>query len=40
MIASTDGAKLLRETITGADPDAIGESLARTLKDRGADALL
>jgi hydroxymethylbilane synthase len=39
-IASVDGKELLRQTVSGVDPDATGSELARLLKEQGAEKLL
>lgn len=40
MVGSPDGAKLIRDTMTGADPVILGRELAMRLIDRGADRIL
>lgn len=40
VVASADGRTLVRDTVTGKDPAALGAELARLLKDKGADSLL
>lgn len=40
MVASPDGSQMLKETITGEDPDQLGEQVAQALLSRGAAALL
>lgn len=40
MVGATDGSKLLRETMTGSDPVALGIQLAERLLERGADRIL
>ncbi len=39
-IASVDGKELLRQAVSGSDPDATGSELARLLKEQGAEKLL
>ena len=40
VVASADGGRLIRKTLTGPDPKALGAALATALKQEGADALL
>lgn len=40
MVASPDGRRLLRQTVSGPDPVLLGRRLARTLLEQGADRLL
>jgi hydroxymethylbilane synthase len=40
VVASADGSRLLRESVTGHDAETLGAELARLLKDKGADSLL
>ncbi len=40
VIASVDGKELLRQAVSGSDPDATGSELARLLKEQGAEKLL
>jgi hydroxymethylbilane synthase len=39
-VTSLDGRARVEATITGKDPEAVGASLASTLRERGADAIL
>ena len=40
VIASTDGLKAIRDSVTGKKPDETGAALAKKLKDKGADKLI
>lgn len=40
MVASPDGKRLLKETVTGSDPSKIGSEAAQALLSRGADQIL
>ncbi|MNJ02282.1 Porphobilinogen deaminase [compost metagenome] len=40
MVGATDGSELLRETMKGNDPVALGIQLAERLLERGADRIL
>lgn len=40
MVASPDGSQMLKETMTGEDPDQLGEQVAQALLSRGAAAIL
>lgn len=40
VVASPDGNKVLRESSTGRDPEALGESVAQVLLDRGGSPIL
>jgi hydroxymethylbilane synthase len=40
VVASADGRRLIRKTLTGPDPRALGTALAAALKQEGADTLL
>jgi hydroxymethylbilane synthase len=40
VVASADGGRLIRKTLTGPDPRVLGAALAAALKQEGADALL
>jgi hydroxymethylbilane synthase len=42
MVASLDGQRLIRDSVTGSpeDPEAIGEALALRLREQGAGAIL
>lgn len=40
MVGKPDGSLLLKESATGADPEALGREVARLLADKGADEIL
>jgi hydroxymethylbilane synthase len=40
MVGSPDGARILKETASGTDPEEIGQKVAEALLARGADAIL
>lgn len=40
MVASPDGARILKETASGSDPSQVGQRVAEALLARGADAIL
>jgi hypothetical protein len=39
-VASTDGLKFLKASVSASDPETAGKELARILKEKGADSLL
>jgi hydroxymethylbilane synthase len=40
VVASVDGKRLMRRSVTGDDPESLGEKLADILKKEGADELI